>query len=146
MELTLFKEPYAEPGSPEKLRLLFERSESKNSPDENASDFYLYMWIENQKFCSGFQAILDDEFVLEWHAPLKLSFGRISGKPLGRSIRDIGRTINHDRLLKIMMSVQSDRFPDLIKQISAVALGEKSGPIDLVPEEKRYLEKLLKRS
>jgi hypothetical protein len=148
MELSLFKEPFVEPWAPERLRLLFERNEDNNSEGGNVSDFYLYAWIDDREYCSGFQAIMDDEFVLEFHAPSHLSFGRISAKPLGRAIAetDNGAFDNqHEMILTRMKSMHCDQFPDLIKKIGEVALHGASERISLTIDEKKYLGKLLKK-
>ena len=148
MELALFKEPFVEPWAPERLRLLFERNEDNNSKGGNVSDFYLYAWIDDREYCSGFQAIMDDEFVLEFHAPSHLSFGRISAKPLGRAIKETGGSVydeERERIVANMASMHCDQFPDLIKKIGEVALYGASEQISLTGDEKKYLGKLLKK-
>jgi hypothetical protein len=149
MELSLFKEPYIEPWAPERLRLLFERNKDKNSAGGNVSDFYLYVWIEELLYCSGFQAILDDEFVLEFHGPFRLTFGRISAKPLGRAIMEIEESAfvnERERIMASMGSMHCDQFPDLIKQIGEVARRNSSTRINMTVDEKKYLEKILKKA
>ena len=148
MELALFKEPFVEPWAPKRLRLLFERNEDNNGEGGNVSDFYLYAWIDDREYCSGFQAIMDDEFVLEFHAPSHLSFGRISAKPLGRAIKETAGSAydeERERIVKIMGSMNCEQFPDLIKKIGEVA--RQGGPerISLTGDEKKYLGKLLKK-
>jgi len=85
MELALFKNHLSSRG-PRRLRLLFERTEDKNTEKEHFR-FLPVCMIDDREYCSGFQAIMDDEFVLEFHAPSHLTFGRISAKPLGRASR-----------------------------------------------------------
>jgi hypothetical protein len=148
MELALFKEPFVEPWAPERLRLLFERTEDKNTEKGTVSDFYLYAWIDDREYCSGFQAIMDDEFVLEFHAPSHLTFGRISAKPLGRAITqtdDGDFDKEREMILARMKSMYCDQFPDLIKKIGEVAQRNTSERITLTIDEKKYLGKLLKK-
>jgi hypothetical protein len=144
MELKLFKEPYIDSGSPQRLRLLFE-CVLVGGADVSSCDFYLYTWIEDYKYCTGFQIIADDEFVIEWHAPHELVFGRIGGKPLGRSIQDVGRGVLHDRMIETMHSAHSDYFSDLIRQIGVRLLDRKTSFLDLTIEEKEILRGLVNK-
>ena len=143
MELKLFKEPYIDSGSP-RLRLLFECVQAAGA-EASSRDFYLYTWIEDYKHCSGFQIIADDEFVIEWHAPHELVFGRISGKPLGRSIQDVGRGVPHDRMIETMQSAHSDYFSDLIRRIGERLIDRAISFMDLTIEEKEILAGLVKK-
>jgi hypothetical protein len=144
MELKLFKEPYIDSGSPQRLRLLFECVQVDGA-DVNSCDFYLYAWIEAHEQCTGFQIIADDEFVIEWHTPHELVYGRISGKPLGRSIQDVGRGVLHDRMIETMQSAHSDYFSDLIRHIGARLEDRKTNTLDLTIEEKEILTGLVKK-
>jgi hypothetical protein len=143
MELKLFKEPYIDSGAPKRIRLLFECVEATDA-DANSCDFYVYAWIENDERCTGFQIIADDEYVVEWHAANGPTFGRIRGKPLGRSIQDIGRDTLHDRIIETMQSVTSDYFQNLLGRIGERLVSENTEFINLVSEEIKYLKILIK--
>jgi hypothetical protein len=142
MELRLYKEPYQEPYSANRLRLLFEGAVDPGSNVQSRRDMYLYVWIENRQTLSGFQAVLDEEFVVDFHAPAKIEFSRISGKPVQRSLSRPLSGRERRNLLACMKDLSNPVFPGLIHTIEAIAQGETAPVVNLTKEEITTLNKL----
>ena len=145
MELRLYKEPYQEPYSASRLRLLFEGAVDADSNvvsgcdtsrrDTSRRDVYLYVWIEDRQALWGFQAVLDEEFVLDYRSPAKLEFSRISGRPVKRSLsRPLTGRERRD-FLACLKGLSNPVFPDLIKNIDAITHGESVPVVNLTKEE-----------
>lgn len=147
MELRLYKEPYQEPYSANRLRLLFEGAVeavlgAQGRRDTSRRDVYLYVWIENRRSLSGFQAVLDEEFVLDFHAPSKIEFSRISGKPVQRSLSRPLSGRERKNFLACITGLSNPVFPDLIRNVEAIAHGETAQVVNLTEEEIATLNKL----
>jgi hypothetical protein len=146
MELRLYKEPYTEPYTTDRLRLLFEGMADRVADQSGAArerrDLYLYVWIENKQTLWGFQAVLDEEFVFDFHAPAKVEFSRISGMPVKRSLSRPLTARERKTFLTYLKGLSNPEFPDLIKTIDAVAHGETAPALDLTKEEIAALNKL----
>jgi hypothetical protein len=142
MELRLYKEPYQEPYSANRLRLLFEGAYEAESGAQGRRDLYLYVWIENRQSLSGFQAVLDEEFVLDFHAPSKIEFSRISGRPVQRSLSRPLSGRERKNFLSCMKGLSNPVFPDLIRNVEAIAHGETAPVVNLTEEEIATLNKL----
>jgi hypothetical protein len=166
MELRLYKEPYQEPYSTNRLRLLFEGAvdatgEVQVGPDSDGRDasrrdtsrrdtsrrdVYLYVWIEDRLALSGFQAVLDEEFVLDFHAPAKIEFSRISGRPVKRSLSRPLTGRERRGFLACLKDLSNQVFPDLIRKVEAIAHGETVDACTLTKEEIVTLNKLAEAS
>jgi len=123
MEFRLYKEPYQEPFFPEKVRLLFE---SVASIDDGigGNSLYLYVWIDNGTALSAFQAVWDEEYVLDFHTPNKLEFSRISSKPIKRSMSKSIDEIEKGKFLFLFSKLKSKEFPALLSTVEAIAHSE----------------------
>jgi hypothetical protein len=142
MELRLFKEPYQEPFLENRLRLLFEGRVDTGSGIRTGRDVYLYVWIESRRSLAGFQAVLDEEFVVEYHPPSKLEFSRISQRPVKRSLSRPITGQEQKEFCACLRGLSNPLFPDLIKNIESIAQGAPIAGIDLTEKESETLDKL----
>jgi hypothetical protein len=146
MELRLYKEPYKEPYTANRLRLLFEGVADPNSIGENRRDLYLYVWIDDRLTLSGFQAVLDEDFVIDFRAPAKIEFSKIGGKPVKRSLSRPLTGRERKSFLALLSGLSNPVFPVLIKTVEAIAHGEAAGQGNLTKEETQTLNNLVASS
>jgi hypothetical protein len=146
MELRLYKEPYQEPFSVNRLRLLFEGSVEAGSEVRSRRDIYLYVWIEDRQTLSGFQAVLDEEFVLDYRSPAKLEFSRISGRPVKRSLSRPLNSRERKDFIACLSELSNPVFPDLIKNVESLAHGAALPGVCLTKAETKTLNKLARQS
>jgi hypothetical protein len=146
MELRLYKEPYQEPFSRNKLRLLFEGSVDADNEVRNRRDIYVYVWIEDRLTLSGFQAVLDEEFVLDYRNPAKLEFSRISGRPVKRSLSRPQNARERKDFLACLSDLSNPVFPDLIKKVESLSRGDALPAATLTKAEIKTLNKLARQS
>jgi hypothetical protein len=151
MELRLYKEPYQEPYSTNRLRLLFEgavdaKTDAPSGCETSRRDVYLYVWIEDRRTLWGFQAVLDEEFVLDFHAPAKVEFSRISGRPVKRSLSRPLTSRERRNFLACLKELENPVFPGLIKSVDAIAHGETVSALNLTREETDTLNRLAESS
>jgi hypothetical protein len=143
MLLRLFKDPFPEPFSEGKIRLLFERVEDENTPAQGRPDFYLYVWIQDMRLLAGFQAVLNEEFVLDYRPPSHLEFTRIAGKPLKRSLREQLTPQEREAFLSHMKAMECPVFTQLIRRIESVIHGAPAAFVELTQEERATLMDLI---
>ncbi len=148
MEFRLYKEPYHEPFFPGKIRLLFESTASLDNNGERGNDLYLYLWIDNGNFLSAFQAVLDEDLVLDFHAPDKLEFSRITAKPIKRSM---ARTIDDNekkRFLSLLSDIKGTEFARLLTTVDEIVHSDGNDfPVcDLTQEDRAMLAELEKKT
>jgi hypothetical protein len=156
MELRLYKEPYQEPFSENKVRLLFEGAidadvevQAPKDADNRISgrrDVYLYVWIENRRSLSGFQAVLDEEYVIDFHVPAKLDFSHIGGRPVKRSLSRPLTGRERREFCTFLSGLHNPVFPDLIKKVESIIHGEPVGSVVLTKDELQTLDKLASSS
>lgn len=139
MHLRLFKQPFTDPSRPELLRLLFEASDTAETASARCSDFYLYAWIRDRRLLHGFQAVLDEEFILEYAAPSKPDFGRIVREPFNRTIRDVRSAAKRRKMNKILSGLRNEFFPDLLEAVGKIACEESGDEVPLSGREQEVL-------
>jgi len=145
MDTRLFKEPYQDAGRPDLFRLLFEACKGSPDPEEEEfGDFYLYIWIREKKHLHAFQAVLDDEYILTYQAPDKLTFGSIGNAPISRAIKDNRSAPKRRKMTRLMARIGNEHFPALLRKTGAIAQGEYAGDVVLEGDERKIFEKLLK--
>jgi hypothetical protein len=143
MLLRLFKDPYSEPFSPGRTRLLFEQAPDETSVAPGRKDFYLYVWIQDSQQLAGFQAVLDDELVADFRPPRRLDFSRISGKPLKRSLREPLDASERRAFLADTRGLWSASFGNLVHTVDSILHGDPAASLELTPEERTTLAGLV---
>jgi hypothetical protein len=146
MELRLYKEPYQEPFSASRLRLLFEGAVEAGDEGRTRRDVYLYVWIQDRRILSSFQAVLDEEFVIDYHSPSKLEFSRIGGKPVKRSLSRPQNSRERREFLACLTALSNPVFPDLIKNVEMLAHGAAIPVVTMTAAEAKALDALAKQS
>ena len=143
MRLRLFKEPFPEPFSEGKIRLLFERVEDENTSAQGRPDFYLYVWIQDMRLLAGFQAVLNEEFVLDYRPQSQLEFTRITARPIKRSLREPLTLQEREAFLGHMKGMECPVFTQLVRRIESVIHGAPAAFVELTPEERATLLDLI---
>jgi hypothetical protein len=144
MEMRLDPTPYAEPYSHGKIRFLFEMENGSGSVDKSALDFYLYVWIEQNRRLAGFQVVLDETFVVDFHPPSQLDFVRINADPIERTARDLATKTEKKYILNCVNNFTHAQLPKLMQTISAIMRGTFPASLDLAENEAHTLEQLTK--
>jgi hypothetical protein len=140
VNLRLFKEPYIDPLTPDRIRLLFERDDGRAAAGER-DDFYIYVWIKNGALV-GFQAILNDEHALEFHEGRPVSFGRVRVRPIDRSIHRSTADAEYKRLIDILENISNKEFPNMMRGLSAIAFDARHEGFELTSVERTILRDL----
>ena len=143
MRLRLFKSPFPEPFSEGKIRLLFERVEDENTSAQGRPDFYLYVWIQDMRLVAGFQAVLNEEFVLDYRTQSHLEFTRIAARPIKRSLREPLTLQEREAFLGQMRDMECPVFTRLVRRIESVIHGAPAVFVELTSEEKTLLQDLI---
>jgi hypothetical protein len=125
---------------------LFEGAVEAGNEARSRRDVYLYVWIENRQTLSGFQAVLDEEFVIDYHSPSKLEFSRISGRPVKRSLSRPLIARERKDFLDCLEALSNPVFPDLVKNVEMLAHGAQLPVVNLTKGETKTLNKLAKQS
>ncbi len=143
MRLRLFKMPYPEPFSEGKVRLLFERHEDAATAAPERLDFYLYVWIQDLRHLAGFQAVIDEEFVVDFHAPSRLEFTHITGKPVKRSLHEPLGPADRGMVLAHTTGMESAEFHSLVHAVESIIHGAKPASLELTRDERNGLMDLI---
>jgi hypothetical protein len=143
MQLKLYKQPYFDQTKPHEYRLLFEAIMDNGTHRED-NDFYLYVWISDTFSVTAFQAVLDNELVLEYRSPQPLSFSRISASPINRSVVMLQTRQEQKRMREVMNELKSDFYGSFIAQIGAFIQGKAKQPPTLTEQEKQDFSSLIK--
>jgi hypothetical protein len=143
MLLKLYKQPYFDQTKPHEYRLLFEAIMDNGTQRED-NDFYLYVWISDTFSVTAFQAVLDNELVLEYRSPQPLSFSRISTSPINRSMVFQQNRQEQKRMREAMKELQSDFYASCVAQIGTFVQGRAKEPPALTEPEKKEFSKLIK--
>lgn len=143
MRLRLFKEPFPEPFSEGKIRLLFERVEDENTSAQGRPDFYLYVWLQDMRLLAGFQAVLDEEFVLDYRPQSRLEFTRIAARPIKRSLKEPLTLQEREAFLGHMKGMECPVFTQLVRRIESVIHGAPAASVELTLEERTLLMDLI---
>jgi hypothetical protein len=113
---------------------------------ENRRDLYLYVWIDDRLTLSGFQAVLDEDFVIDFRAPAKIEFSKIGGKPVKRSLSRPLTARERKSFLALLSGLSNPVFPELIRTVEAIAHGAPAGQGNLTKEETETLNNLVASS
>ncbi|HUI92318.1 MAG TPA: hypothetical protein VLX68_08735 [Chitinivibrionales bacterium] len=143
MRLRLFKEPFPEPFSKGKTRLLFEMAADENAPGIDKKDFYLYVWIQDLKRVAGFQAVLNEEITAEYRPESPLAFTRVSKRPITRALRERLTQKERTAFLGFMKDMECPVFTHLVRRIESVIHGDPATAVELTQEETATLKDLV---
>ncbi|MDD5675269.1 MAG: hypothetical protein PHC61_13955 [Chitinivibrionales bacterium] len=143
MLLQLYKQPYFDQTKPHEFRLLFE-AVMESSVRREDNDFYLYVWIGDDHVLSAFQAVLDNELVLEYRPPGPLTYSRISTNPIQRSVFAQQSKAEQKRMRAVMKDLKCDHFTSCIESISRLISGAVKEPAVLTESEKTEFNALTK--
>jgi hypothetical protein len=121
MRLSLFRDVYVDAAAQHLWRLLFEGERGATGDGEECRDFYLYVWVRHGKVMDGFQAVLDEEFVLTYRHPGEPTVGAISHQPIGRTITDTKLKSPRRRIVRILEAAECEYFPELLKVVAGIA-------------------------
>ncbi|MBD3319763.1 MAG: hypothetical protein GF350_01565 [Chitinivibrionales bacterium] len=143
MKLRLFKDLYRDPMKEGVVRLLFEGIHAPLEKKERFNDFYIYVWIDSGNALESFQAVLDDEIVLEARKSGAISFGQIVTEPFNRTIKVSKSLQKRKRMVRIMANLRNEYFPDLIKEVGRIVREDRVIPVKLSDEERKVFEKLM---
>jgi hypothetical protein len=142
MELRLFKEPYHEPFSKGRLRLLFETAGERGGDRNYLLDFYLYVWIQDGRSLAGFQAVFEEEYICDFRPPSRLEFGKIGPRPVKRSVKGALSPAEKEAFLAVMTGLSNPLFPHLVRRIDEIAHGAHPGRVELTDDETATLDRL----
>jgi hypothetical protein len=145
MLLKLYKTPFKEPFCEDKVRILFENIEEDDSKRKTI-DFYLYVWIKDFKYLSGFQAVLNEEFVCEFKIPYDIKFIKIISKPIKRSTAHTLTLQEKNKFIESIKNFKGQFFCELLKKIEQIILGEKKDKVELTKDEIDLLKELLDKN
>ncbi|MBD3421915.1 MAG: hypothetical protein GF398_17530 [Chitinivibrionales bacterium] len=138
----LFKEPFYDKSRPNVYRLLFEGIKTSFKPEDKLSDMYLYVWIHEKGFLDGFQAVINDEYLVSYQFPSHPTFGSIGKEPIHRSIRYSKSAQMKSNLSKAIKSIKTEYFCDLVEHVKAIAGGMRPYNAHLTHEEMSLFKKL----
>ncbi len=125
------------------MRLLFERVEDAEVSSAGRPDFYLYVWIQDLRHVAAFQAVLNEEYVADFHEPSRLEFTYCAGTPLKHSPPEPLAAGDREILLAQTRGMESPVFGRLVRTIESIIHGARLSSLDLTQGEHTRLKGLL---
>ena len=124
MNLTLYKTPFVDPISPDRIRLLFEGS-LKESPWGDTDDIYLYTWLTKEGLLDGFQVVCGETIAVTWQKKAGISWGTVSSLVINRGITEMQTAHDHSLCKHFIAEMDNVDFPLLLDAVKNIVSGKK---------------------
>lgn len=143
MLLRLYREPYFDAGRNGRMRLLFEADAAQQGDSgEGVADFYLYIWVRTCSIVCAFQAVLENEHVLNYDEEGHLVYGRISTGPVNRMVVPDDNSTEHARIAGILGRAHCPVFGLMIGSVRSCLVPGITPALTLAPAEAKLCRAL----